>query len=143
MISLCRPDLCVVVAFIVYFAPFGGASPSVLVLLIILLPFRVETRALFLSPFPLSHTAHPHIPTQARQAAEKEARKNTRPEEMFLASTDLYSAFDDQGVPTTDKAGEPLSKNAIKKLKKEWDKQKKLYEKTQAEAAAAAGTTAA
>lgn len=49
--------------------------------------------------------------------------------------TDLYSAFDDQGVPTTDKSGEPLSKSAIKKLKKEWEKQKKLYEKTLAESA--------
>lgn len=108
---------------------------------------RVETRTsqyCFSLPFlpSLTHRTPSHTPTQARQAAEKEAKKNTRPEEMFLASTDLYSAFDDQGVPTTDKAGEPLSKNAIKKLKKEWDKQKKLYEKTQAEAAAA-GTTAA
>ena len=57
------------------------------------------------------------------------------PQEMFLAQTDLYSAFDDAGVPTTSKAGEPLSKSAIKKLKKEWDKQKKLYEKTQSEKA--------
>ncbi|CAM9553486.1 unnamed protein product [Pylaiella littoralis] len=68
---------------------------------------------------------------QARQAAEKEARKRVPPQEMFVAMTDLYSAFDDQGVPTTDQAGEPLSKSAIKKLKKEWDKQKKLYEKSQ------------
>lgn len=75
--------------------------------------------------------------TQARQAAEKEARKNVPPQEMFLGSTDLYSAFDEQGVPTADKAGEPLSKSAVKKLKKEWDKQKKLYEKAQAEATAA------
>lgn len=72
---------------------------------------------------------------QARQAAEKEARKRVPPQEMFLGMTNLYSAFDDQGVPTTDKAGEPLSKSAIKKLKKEWDKQKKLYEKSQAEKA--------
>lgn len=56
------------------------------------------------------------------------------PQEMFLPQTDLYSAFDDAGVPTANKAGEPLSKSAIKKLKKEWDKQKKLYEKAQAEA---------
>lgn len=52
---------------------------------------------------------------------------------MFLSQTDLYSAFDADGVPTKDKAGEPLSKSAIKKLKKEWDKQKKLYEKALAE----------
>lgn len=72
---------------------------------------------------------------QARQAAEKEARKRVPPEEMFLSQTDLYSAFDESGVPTKDKGGEPLSKSAIKKLKKEWEKRKKLYEKSQAEAA--------
>lgn len=72
---------------------------------------------------------------QARQAAEKEARKNVPPEEMFRSQTDLYSAFDDSGVPTADKNGEPLSKSAVKKLKKEWDKQKKLFEKARAEKA--------
>lgn len=72
---------------------------------------------------------------QARQAAEKEARKRVPPEEMFLSETELYSEFDAAGVPTKDKSGEPLSKSAIKKLKKEWEKQKKLYEKAKADAA--------
>lgn len=36
---------------------------------------------------------------------------------------------DTAGVPTHDAAGEPLSKSAFKKLKKDWDKQKKLFEK--------------
>lgn len=36
------------------------------------------------------------------------------------------------GVPTHDAAGEPLSKSAIKKLRKDWEKQKKLFEKAQA-----------
>ena len=50
------------------------------------------------------------------------------PQEMFLSQTDLYSAFDTDGVPTHDKEGKELSKSAYKKLKKEWEKQKKLYE---------------
>lgn len=54
---------------------------------------------------------------------------------MFRSQTDLYSAFDDAGVPTADKDGEPLSKSAVKKLKREWDKQKKLFEKARAEKA--------
>jgi len=33
------------------------------------------------------------------------------------------------GVPTTDAQGEPLSKSALKKLRKEWEKQKAFYEK--------------
>ncbi|CAM9882547.1 unnamed protein product [Discosporangium mesarthrocarpum] len=47
---------------------------------------------------------------QARQRAEKEARKSVPPQEYFLSQTDLYSAFDADGVPTHDKGGEPLSK---------------------------------
>jgi hypothetical protein len=112
--------------------------------------------------------------------AEKMARLNLDPRDMFKAETDKYSKFDDDGtrvlqslvladgryidyidkerrrergesgmmwlcvrlkmvengmcvgtagVPTHDAAGEPLSKSAFKKLKKDWDKQKKLFEK--------------
>ncbi|CAM9224184.1 unnamed protein product [Choristocarpus tenellus] len=67
---------------------------------------------------------------QARQLAEKEARKNTPPEELFTGQTDLFSAFDIDGVPTHDKEGKAFSKSAIKKFRKDWDKQKKLYEKS-------------
>lgn len=67
---------------------------------------------------------------QARQLAEKTARMNTPPEQLFRLQTDLYSAFDEDGVPTHDSKGEKLSKSAYKNLKKEWEKQKKLYEKS-------------
>lgn len=66
---------------------------------------------------------------QARQLAEKLARQNVDPRDMFRSQTDLYSAFDADGVPTHSADGESLSKNAVKKLKKEWEKQKKLFEK--------------
>jgi cysteinyl-tRNA synthetase len=65
----------------------------------------------------------------ARLAAEREARAAIPPETMFLNMTDLYSAFDEQGLPTTDKAGEPLSKGVIKKLAKEQAKQKEAHDK--------------
>lgn len=65
---------------------------------------------------------------QDRQLAEKLARMNIPPQELFKSQTDLYSKFDEDGVPTHDAAGEPLSKSAYKKLKKDWEKQKKLYE---------------
>ena len=65
---------------------------------------------------------------QAKQLAEKMAKMSIAPEEMFKSQTDLYSAFDADGVPTHDKEGKELSKSAYKKLKKEWEKQKKLYE---------------
>lgn len=53
---------------------------------------------------------------------------NLRPQDMFRNQTDLYSAFDADGVPTHDAAGEKLSKSGIKKLRKDWEKQKRLYE---------------
>ena len=42
--------------------------------------------------------------------------------------TDLYSLFDEDGVPTHDAKGEKLSKNATKNLRKDWEKQKRLFE---------------
>jgi hypothetical protein len=39
-----------------------------------------------------------------------------------------YSLFDADGVPTHDAKGEPLSKSAFKKLRKDWEKQKRLFE---------------
>mmetsp|Transcript_111614 Transcript_111614/g.240626 ORF Transcript_111614/g.240626 Transcript_111614/m.240626 type:complete len:732 (+) Transcript_111614:80-2275(+) len=65
---------------------------------------------------------------QAKQAAEKEAKKKMDPKKMFLDQTDLYSKFDDDGVPTHGADGAELPKSRAKKLKQEWDKQKKLFE---------------
>lgn len=50
---------------------------------------------------------------------------------MFKGQTDLYSQFDAEGIPTHDAAGEPLTKSGIKKLKKDWEKQKRLFESNQ------------
>lgn len=68
---------------------------------------------------------------QAKQLAEKQAKMNLDPRDMFKGQADLYSRFDDDGIPTHDAAGEPLSKSGIKKLKKDWDKQKRLFESNQ------------
>lgn len=65
---------------------------------------------------------------QARLLAEKKARMNIPAEEFFRRQTDLYSAWDEEGVPTHDAAGEKLSKSAYKKLKKDWEKQKQLFD---------------
>jgi cysteinyl-tRNA synthetase len=50
------------------------------------------------------------------------------PAELFRGSGE-YAAFDDAGVPTADKEGKPLSKNAAKKVAKEFAEQKAAYEK--------------
>ncbi len=66
--------------------------------------------------------------TQMAAAAAKEARKKIPPQDFFRHQTNLYSLFNVDGIPTHNAAGEPLSKSAIKKLRKEWEKQKKLFE---------------
>ncbi len=53
---------------------------------------------------------------------------NLDPRDMFKSQTSLYSKFDEDGVPTHDAEGKELSKSGIKKLKKEWEKQKQLFE---------------
>jgi len=65
---------------------------------------------------------------QAKMLADKMAKMNIAPQDMFKDQTDLYSLFDEEGVPTHDTAGKELSKSAIKKLKKDWEKQKRLFE---------------
>jgi len=67
---------------------------------------------------------------QAAQLAKKNAAKAVSPNDMFklLPEYDgLYSNFDDDGFPTHDAAGEPLSKNAVKKLKKDKAKHEKIF----------------
>lgn len=64
-----------------------------------------------------------------RLQQEREAKAKIPPSEMFLSQTDLYSAFDATGMPTHDKAGEPLSKGAIKKLQKQMASQAEAHEK--------------
>ena len=59
---------------------------------------------------------------------EKMARMSLNPQDMFRKYTDLYSAFDTDGVPTHDATGREISKSTNKKLRKDWEKQKKLYE---------------
>ncbi|PIA17511.1 hypothetical protein COEREDRAFT_80512 [Coemansia reversa NRRL 1564] len=70
------------------------------------------------------------------QAAEEKrqariAKSRQAPEDMFRTPEmcKLYSAWDDWGIPTADKAGELLTKSKIKKLTKEYEAQKKLHGK--------------
>lgn len=64
----------------------------------------------------------------ASRAAEKEAKARVVPLEMFKAQTDLYSKFDDAGVPTHDAAGAELPSGTRKRLEKEHALQAKLHQ---------------
>jgi cysteinyl-tRNA synthetase len=67
---------------------------------------------------------------EAAKRATKAATANVHPRELFKKRDAKYTHFDNDGIPTHDLMGQPLPKSQIKKLKKEWDKQKKIYDKT-------------
>jgi cysteinyl-tRNA synthetase len=50
------------------------------------------------------------------------------PDQMFRNQPELYSEFDAEGIPTKDAEGKEISKSMQKKLKKDQEKQKRLYE---------------
>lgn len=67
----------------------------------------------------------------ARKAAEKEAKASVDPREMFKVGEEFigkFSAYDEDGVPTHDAAGVELAKNDKKRLRKDWEQQKKLHD---------------
>lgn len=67
---------------------------------------------------------------QAAAAAKKEAERLEKmkidPKDMFRDSN-VYSEWDEQGLPIKDKSGEEVSKSAKKKLLKQWQQQEKLH----------------
>jgi cysteinyl-tRNA synthetase len=65
----------------------------------------------------------------SQKAAEKLEQSKINPNEMFRNQQQPYSEFDEEGIPTKDKEGNPLSGAAIKKLKKEHAAQVKLHQK--------------
>lgn len=65
----------------------------------------------------------------AERERAKAEKARIHPSQMFRTEPPTFSAFDDQGVPTHDLTGEPLSKNARKKLQKEFDAQQELHAK--------------
>lgn len=65
---------------------------------------------------------------QALQLAEKMAKMSLIPSEMFKPpNCHLYGSWDEEGIPLTTVEGEKLSKSNSKKLKKDMEKQKRLY----------------
>lgn len=63
---------------------------------------------------------------QEEEALKKAERGKLSHLEMFR--TNEYSAWDEEGIPTRDAAGEEITKNRAKKLRKDWTNQKKAHE---------------
>ena len=69
---------------------------------------------------------------RAKEDSQKEAAAKAdqgRQSHTDMFRTPEYSAWDDDGIPIRDTDGEELPKSRIKKLKKDWERQKKLHEK--------------
>ncbi|KAI1863712.1 uncharacterized protein JN550_009412 [Neoarthrinium moseri] len=64
-----------------------------------------------------------------RADAEKWEKAKVKPEEMYKSgeAADKYSEWDAEGMPTKMKDGSEIPKSQTKKLKKDWDRQKKAY----------------
>ena len=77
---------------------------------------------------------------KTKRAAQKQLEKEKREQESLqkaekgklshldMFKTSEFSAWDDDGLPLKDAAGEELTKSRTKKLRKDWERQKKLHE---------------
>jgi cysteinyl-tRNA synthetase len=66
-----------------------------------------------------------------KEKKEKEALERLEKGKLShleMYRTNEYSAWDDEGLPTRDAAGEEITKSRSKKLRKDWERQKKLHE---------------
>ncbi|KAF8849635.1 hypothetical protein BDZ45DRAFT_680365 [Acephala macrosclerotiorum] len=61
-----------------------------------------------------------------RRDREKEEKAKVDPLNMF--KDDRFSAWDERGIPTKTKEGEEVTKSALKKMQKEWQKQDQLHQ---------------
>ncbi|QDS69024.1 hypothetical protein FKW77_009616 [Venturia effusa] len=61
---------------------------------------------------------------EKKKAAEEKAK--IHPKDLFR--TEEYSEWTEEGLPTKVKDGKEVTKNQLKKLTKEWEKQKKVHE---------------
>ena len=60
---------------------------------------------------------------------ERELKLSLTAKEYYAKQTDKYSEFDNEGVPTKNEKGNPLSKEQYNKLKKEFAKHDKQHQK--------------
>ncbi|KAI9725073.1 MAG: hypothetical protein M1812_000349 [Candelaria pacifica] len=63
-----------------------------------------------------------------RDRAAHERAEKGKLSHLDMFRTNEYSAWDDEGLPLKDAQGEDIAKSKTKKLKKDWDRQRKLHE---------------
>jgi len=62
------------------------------------------------------------------EAAEKERLEKGKLSHLEMFRTSEFSAWDAEGLPTADAEGKEVAKSRAKKLRKDWERQKKLHE---------------
>lgn len=61
-----------------------------------------------------------------KEAAAKAEKGRLNPADMFR--TEEFTEWDEDGVPVKDREGKEIAKNRVKKLRKDWERQKKLHD---------------
>jgi cysteinyl-tRNA synthetase len=62
-----------------------------------------------------------------KQEEEKKEKAKVSPMDMYKGD-ERFSEWDDEGMPVKMKSGEEVPKSQLKKLRKDWERQKKLWE---------------
>ncbi|KAK3110103.1 cysteinyl-tRNA synthetase, partial [Teratosphaeriaceae sp. CCFEE 6253] len=62
------------------------------------------------------------------EAAEQKKLEQGKLSQLEMFRTSEYSAWDAEGMPTRDAEGKDVAKSRTKKLKKDWERQRKLHE---------------
>lgn len=65
---------------------------------------------------------------EAKDKEELERQEKAKLSHLEMFRISEFSAWDEQGLPTKDAEGKEVAKSRGKKLKKEWERQKKLHE---------------
>ncbi|KAE8139113.1 cysteinyl-tRNA synthetase [Aspergillus pseudotamarii] len=65
---------------------------------------------------------------EKQEKLAKERLEKGRLSHLDMFRTSEYSAWDEDGMPTKDAAGEPINKSRSKKLRRDWERQKKAHE---------------
>lgn len=68
----------------------------------------------------------------AREKLELEKAEKAKLSPLDMFRDERFSAWDEDGLPTKTKDGEDVPKSALKKMKKDWERQKKAHEEWKA-----------
>jgi cysteinyl-tRNA synthetase len=63
-----------------------------------------------------------------RERANQARAEKGKQSHLDMFKTEEYNAWDGEGLPTKDAQGEEITKSRSKKLRKDWERQKKLHE---------------